>query len=151
MLLAAVAICDESQKGLAAFEFADYETALAIWQPLAEAGDANSQYGLGQMYGNGWGVEQSDEEAMRLYALAAEKGNSVAMVALGQFVSMDFLDSYDPVQAYKWFGIAAMLDGYDAVGKRDDIVKKLTAEQRAEGDALIAAWSERYAALVASD
>ena len=74
MLLASVAICDESQKGLEAYESADYETALAIWQPLAEAGDADSQFGLGQMYGSGVGVEMDD--ALAITQRAAEWGIS---------------------------------------------------------------------------
>jgi TPR repeat protein len=182
-----LASAGDSQTGQAAFDSADYETALAEWQPLAEAGDAGGAYGLGQMYGNGfgvmmddalaikwyslaadqgharaqynlavmyqngWGVAQSDTEAMNLYTLAAEQGVSEAMVAAGRLLAMDFADGYDPVQAYKWFSLAYSLDDIDASTKRDSIAAKMTAEQKAEGDALITAWSEENADLLADN
>jgi hypothetical protein len=64
---------------------------------------------------------------------------------------MDFADGYDPVQAYKWFSLAYSLDDIDASTKRDSIAAKMTAEQRAEGDALITAWSEENADLLADN
>ncbi len=186
MLLPLLVWSNDAQKGLDAYNSADYETALAVWQPLAEAGDAESQFGLGQMYGNGfgvamdddlaikwyglaveqghrqaqcnlavmyqngWGVPQSEEEAMKLYALAAEQGVSEAMIALGRFYSMDFLESYDPVQAYKWFSLAKLLENYDAGVKRDAIAEKMTPDQTAEGDALVTTWSDKNASLLAN-
>jgi TPR repeat protein len=61
LLIATNAWGGDSQKGFEAYNGADYETALTLWQPLAEAGDADSQYGLGQMYGNGFGVDMAGE------------------------------------------------------------------------------------------
>jgi len=186
LLLAASASSDESQKGLDAYNSTDYETALAIWQPLAESGDAESQYGLGMMYGNGFGVEMNDElaikwytmsagqghagaqcslavmyqngwgvpiseaEAIRLYTLAANQGVAEAMIALGRHFAMDFSDAYDPVQAYKWFSLAALLNDIEAGPKRDFIADKMTAEQVAEGKALVEAWSTDHTKLLAS-
>ena len=37
------------EKGAAAYEIGDYATALREWTPLAEQGDAASQYNLGVM------------------------------------------------------------------------------------------------------
>lgn len=175
------------QNGLDAYNSADYETALAEWQALAEAGDAGSQFGLGQMYGNGfgvmmddtaaikwyglaaeqghagaqcnlavmhqngWGVPQNDVEAIRLFGLAADQGVTEAMLALGRFYAMDFAEDYDPIQAYKWFSLAVLLDDLDAGAKRDAIFPKMTAEQVAESDALVAAWSGSHTSLLASD
>ena len=78
LLLAASAWGGESDKGLAAYNSNDYETALSIWQPLAEAGDAESQYGLGMMYGNGFGVSMDDALAIKWYGLAVEQGHAGA-------------------------------------------------------------------------
>jgi TPR repeat protein len=162
-----------------------HDTALAIWQPLAEAGDAESQYGLGMMYGNGfgvamddalaikwygmaaeqghadalcnlavmhqngWGVPLNEEEAIRLFTLAAEQGAPEAMVALGRFFAMDFSEAYDPVQAYKWFSLAALLDDIDAKVKRENIAEKLTVEQVADGNAMVELWSNSHTGLLA--
>ena len=186
ILLATNVAADESQKARDAFQSGDYETALVIWQPLAESGDADAQFGLGQMYGNGfgvmmddalaikwygvaagqghakaqfnlavmhqngWGTPQSDAEAMKLYALAAEQGVSPAMVALGRFYSMDFLDSFDPVLAYKWLKLAHLFHDTDASIKLDFIESKLSDEQKAEGERLVTGWTEKNASLLAS-
>lgn len=185
LLLAASASSDESQKGLDAYNSTDYETALAIWQPLAESGDAESQYGLGMMYGNGFGVEMNDElaikwysmaaeqghagaqcnlavmyqngwgvpinedEAVRLYMLAANQGVAEAMIALGRHFAMDYSDAYDPVQAYKWFSLAALLNDIEADAKRDFIAGKMSMEQVAEGNALVDVWSGDHTELLA--
>jgi len=82
LLLASFAWSGDSQKGLSAYNSTDYDTALAIWQPLAESGDADAQYGLGMMYGNGFGVDMDDALAIKWYGLAAEKGHSGAQCNL---------------------------------------------------------------------
>jgi hypothetical protein len=186
VLFAAFAFADDAQKGRAAFQSGDYETALAVWQPLAESGHADSQFGLGQMYGNGfgvamddalaikwyglaaeqghpqaqfnlavmyqngWGLPQDDAAAMKLYTLAADQGVSPAMIALGRFYSMDFLDSYDPVLAYKWLKLAYLLHEIDAGTKLDAITSDMSAEQIAAGEALVATWSTKNANLLAN-
>ena len=185
LLLAVSAWSSDSEKGLAAYNSTEYDAALAIWQPLAEAGDVESQYGLGMMYGNGfgvsmddalaikwygmaaeqghsgaqcnlavmhqngWGVPQSEEEAVRLFTLAAEQGVSEAMVALGRHFAMDFSEAYDPVKAYKWFSLAVLLDDIDANVKRETIAGKLTAEQVADGNAMVELWSTGHSGLLA--
>ena len=177
LLLATSAWSGDSEKGFAAYNSSEYDTALAIWQPLAEAGDDKAQYGLGMMYGNGfgvdmddalaikwyglaaeqghanaqcnlavmhqngWGVPLNEEEAVRLFMQAAEQGVVEAMVALGRHFAMDFSEAYDPVQAYKWFSIAALLDDMDANAKREIIESRMTVEQIADGNALVKNWS----------
>lgn len=185
-LFLAVASADDAENARAAFQSGDYETALTLWQPLAEAGHADSQFGLGQMYGNGfgvamddaqaikwyslaagqghakaqfnlavmhqngWGLPQSDAEAMKYYALAADQGVPAAMIALGRFYAMDFLDSYDPVVAFKWFTLADEFNDMDAAPKLEAIKGAMSAEQLAQGDAVVSAWKAEHAALVAS-
>ena len=63
-----------AQEGLAAYLAGDYATALAIWTPLAEAGDLHAQFSLGLMYADGEGVEQDNTEAVKWTRLAAEAG-----------------------------------------------------------------------------
>ncbi|MBQ7159104.1 MAG: sel1 repeat family protein [Treponema sp.] len=52
-------------------------------RPLAEGGNANFQTVLGRAYAHGEGVEQSWEEAVRWYTLAAEQGDKRAQNNLG--------------------------------------------------------------------
>ena len=52
-----------AQSGDAALEAAqkgDYATALSIWRPLAEQGNAAAQFNLGLMYEKGDGVQKDD-------------------------------------------------------------------------------------------
>lgn len=83
LLLAATARSGDYETGFEAYEVGEYATALAEWQPLAEEGDASSQYGLGLLYGNGFGVEMNDALALRWYGLAAQQGHAGAQCNLG--------------------------------------------------------------------
>jgi len=184
--LATAVWADDSQKGLDAYNSMDYDTALAVWQPLADSGDAGSQYGLGMMYGNGfgvsmddalalkwyslaadqdhagaqynlaimyqngWGVPINDEEATRYYMLASEQGVAAAMTALGRYFAMDYSDAYDPVQAYKWFSLAYLLQDMDAGVKRETLAARMTVEQIADSNVLVEGWSMEHTELLAN-
>ena len=185
LLVATNAWGGDSQKGFDAYNGADYETALKLWQPLAEAGDADSQFGLGQMYGNGfgvpmddgmaikwygsaaeqghaqalnnlaimhqngWGVPQSDEEAVKLFTLAAEQGVTEAMMALGRYFAMDFCEDYDPVVAFKWYGIAEMLGDIDAASRREMLAADMTEVQVTQANGMVELWSSGHTELLA--
>ncbi|MCH9696270.1 MAG: sel1 repeat family protein [Gammaproteobacteria bacterium] len=82
VMLASQAIAGDFETGLSAYNSADYETALNEWQPLADAGDADGQFGLGQMYGNGFGVMMDDAAAIHWYGLAAGQGHAKAQYNL---------------------------------------------------------------------
>lgn len=58
------------EKGLAAADSGDYQTALKEWLPLAERGDPSAQFNIGLMYEAGQGVPQSDAEAVKWYRFA---------------------------------------------------------------------------------
>lgn len=82
ILLAPLALAQDFQKGLTAYEWGDFETALAEWQPLADAGDARGQFWLAKMYSSGIGVEMNDDLAIKFYSLAAEQGHAEAQCNL---------------------------------------------------------------------
>ena len=48
------------------------------WKPLAEQGDAEAQFHLGEKYDTGLGVTQDDKEAVKWYRLSAEQGYAKA-------------------------------------------------------------------------
>ena len=107
LLLAASAWAGESEKGLAAYNSTEYDTALAIWQPLAESGDAESQYGLGMMYGNGFGVPMDDALAIKWYGLAAEQGHADALNNLGIMYQNGWGVPLNEEEAVRLFTLAA--------------------------------------------
>ena len=71
------------QQGLEATKRGDYQTAFKLWLPLAEQGNASTQFNLGLMYNKGQGVKQDDVEAVKWYRKAAEQGEAKAQFALG--------------------------------------------------------------------
>jgi len=62
----------------------EYDTAVKILTPLAEAGFALAQFDLGKMYEEGLGVEADIYHAIRLFRQAAAQGNPIAIFMLAQ-------------------------------------------------------------------
>ena len=81
-LFAAVAWSGDVKKGWNAYNALDYATAKAEWQELADAGDAEAAYGMGMLYGNGFGVDMNDELALKYYGIAADQGHAEAQFNL---------------------------------------------------------------------
>jgi TPR repeat protein len=115
IFLASMAVGDESQQGFEAYNSADYETALSLWQPLAESGDAGSQFGLGQMYGNGFGVMMDDALAIKWYGLAAEQGHAQAQNNLALMHQNGWGVPQNDIEAIKLFTLAAEQGAIEAM------------------------------------
>ena len=75
------------EDGLAAYQRNDYATAIKLWRPQAEQGDASAQYNLGLMYANGHGAAQDYKEAFKWWRLAAEQGNTKAQTFLSNLLA----------------------------------------------------------------
>src|SRR5689334_20768694 len=71
------------QAGLDAYNRGDYATALREWQPLADKGEAHSQYNLGLLYARALGVPRDYAKAAEWYRKAAEQGVPAAEYNLG--------------------------------------------------------------------
>ncbi len=91
------------EDGVAAYAVEDYATALRLWRPLAERGDAEAQHNLGLMYAKGEGVPRDDSEAVKWFRLAAEQGNANAQQTLGVMYLEGRGVPRDFVEAMKWF------------------------------------------------
>mgnify|MGYP003603126310 CR=1 FL=1 len=70
-------------EGLAAYDRAEYATALKELTPLAEEGNAKAQYRLGRMSNLGQGLPPDKKEAAKWFHLAAQQGLAEAQGALG--------------------------------------------------------------------
>jgi TPR repeat protein len=68
--------------GSAAYAAGDFRRALAIWEPLARAGDARAQYHLGVLYYEGSGVARDAAEARHWLGVAAQNGSARARALL---------------------------------------------------------------------
>lgn len=70
-------------EGLAAYDRAEYATALKELTPLAEKGNAQAQYRLGKMFNLGQGMPPDKKEAAKWFHMAAQQGLAEAQGALG--------------------------------------------------------------------
>jgi TPR repeat protein len=93
--------------GLAAFAAGDYTTAIKIWTPMAENGDANAQANLGIMYFRGLGVDKDIQRAVQLFQSAAAKGNGQAEFQLGLMFQKGVGVQQDYGEAMRWYEAAA--------------------------------------------
>jgi len=91
------AFAQSYEEGLVAFDKGDFATAATFWQPLADAGNAKAQHGLGMLYEAGLGVPAQDyAKAASYYRMAAAQGevasanNLALMYAAGRGVPQDF-------------------------------------------------------------
>src|SRR3984893_3568751 len=66
-----------------AYDRADYKSALRVWMAAAEAGDAEAQNNVGEIYERGLGGEPNFEAAVIWYQKAADQGYSRALFNLG--------------------------------------------------------------------
>ena len=107
VLFASVTWAGDFKKGWSAYSSSDYATALAEWQDLAEAGDRNACYGMGLLYGNGFGVDMNDELALKFYGLAAAKGHAEAQNNLGVMHQNGWGVPLNEEEGMKWFRLAA--------------------------------------------
>jgi len=170
-------------KGLQAFEARDYKAAMAELMPLAEQGDARSQYLIGVMHRTGvigvvnrekareWlqraaeaghaeaqytlglmyfqgevaapaesGASESRKAAVELFRAAAQRGHTDAQLYLGHLYSDGIGIRRDPVEALKWYQLAAWQRSSVANAALDDLQTRLTAEEIARGKARAREW-----------
>jgi hypothetical protein len=71
LTVAGTAVAGSFEDALSAQEHGDYATALRLYEPLADQGDASAQYSLGVLYDTGQGVPLDYVEAHKWYDLAA--------------------------------------------------------------------------------
>ncbi|HKX92155.1 MAG TPA: SPOR domain-containing protein [Sphingomicrobium sp.] len=87
--LAAPLPAQSVKAGTDAWTSGDYTTAVAIWRPLAEKGDADAQFNMAQAYRFGRGVSLNLATAQTWYERAADKGHAMAQYILGRMLFMN--------------------------------------------------------------
>jgi hypothetical protein len=92
-----------------AYDRANYATALKVWLPLAEQGDAAAQTYVGEIFEKGLGVAPDYNAAATWYRRAAESGFSRAAIDLGNLYELGLGVPKDPAQALNWYRRAAGL------------------------------------------
>src|SRR3990172_1619740 len=93
----------------AAYDRADYKTALKVWEPLGRGGDPAAQTYVGEIYEKGLGVPPDYAAAAQWYRRAAEQGFSRAAINLGSLYERGLGVPRDPQQALNWYRRASGL------------------------------------------
>lgn len=94
--------------GVDAAAAGDYESALLIWRPLAEAGHVDAQFNLALMYDNGTGVTRNLHTAAMWYRRAAEAGDRTAQSYLGEMYAKGQGVEQSFEQSAEWYEKAAL-------------------------------------------
>lgn len=132
----------------------DQAVSLKWFRSAAEQGEADAQFNLARIYESNANdgfyrrrarpVPTDDSEALKWYRRSAEQNHTQAQVKLAQLYAKGAAPvAPDPVQAYKWLGIAAARGDATAVKLRADLAVGMTHEQIAEGDAQTMEWTSR--------
>ena len=96
------------------YDRADYKTALRVWLPTAEKGNAEAQVNVGEIFERGLGDEPNYEMAIFWYEKAAAQNNSRAQFNLGTL--------YEQGKGVKQNQLAAMNFYRQAWGMEEDSI-----------------------------
>lgn len=146
-LLAALAqaACTETfRDGEQAFEHGSYGRAHAIWERLAEKGDAASMVGLGHLYEAGVGVPPDPHLAMRWYQRADEFGDARGSLGVAGLLDAGRGTDRNSQAAATWYARAAAAGDHRA--QYDLAQLYATGDGVPANAALAAAWFEEAAA-----
>jgi TPR repeat protein len=111
LLLAAPAVRAEADPDFAAakraYDASEFVDAARLVRPLAESGNPNAQFLMGQMQFFGLGMERDDARAAQWYGMAAQAGNTEAQYRLGYLYATGQGVGYDTAAAERFWIAAA--------------------------------------------
>ncbi len=99
------------QKGLMQFKEGHHDQAAQLWRVLAEDGNPDAQFALGELYASGdvqAGIDQNLAKAAKWYRRAAQQGHVKAQYNLGVFYASGAGVPYDLREAARWWRMAAL-------------------------------------------
>lgn len=120
----------------------DYKLAMQWHRKAALQGKADAQYVVGAMYYTGNAVPQDHAQAAAWFRKAAIQGHAEAQHALGLLYRYHQAGlPQDLVLAYMLFNLSAASGNANAAAQRDSLMRRMSAEQIEEGQALARAWT----------
>lgn len=129
----------------------DEDAAIRILLPLAEQGNAEAQFQLGEAY---YLLKKQDTAGLKWFRQAADKGHASAMYFLGNMHNNGDGVHKDNVEALKWYTLAASQAGPRkqgemdtlnmAIQNRDGLDRKMSPAQIAEAQKLAREWSTQH-------
>ena len=106
---------EDFKQAIRAYHKGDFETAVSKIRPMAQQGDAASQFLLGMIYATANGgpfdprqaIKRNPQEAIKWYQLAAEQGYTDAQFSLGNIYEEGNGVPQNPEEALKWYRLNA--------------------------------------------
>lgn len=95
----------EVEKGIEAFNTANYPQALEFLAEPAEKGDMDAQYMVGMIYLYGLAGVKNSYTAQKWLTLAAQSGQRAAQEQLAFFYQDELMPLYNPINSYYWFSV----------------------------------------------
>lgn len=131
-----------------AYDRADYRSALNVWMPAAETGDAEAQVNVGEIFERGLGGQPNYEAARIWYEKAAAQGNTRAQFNLGTLYEQGLGVPQDQVTALNWYRKAWGIQADDvifasAARREQDALRAELKQAVAEKDAQIELLNKR--------
>ena len=102
-VLTTAALCRLRGGEYTEYDRADYRSALAVWMPAAQAGDAQAQTNVGEIFERGLGGAPNYEAAFIWYQKAAEQGDARAQFNLGTLYERGLGVPADKLEALNWY------------------------------------------------
>ncbi len=113
-----------------AMEANQFDKAMQMLRPAANAGNADAEELIGIMYAMGLGVTQDDRRAFEWYLRSAMKGHAGAQSGVGWYYEVGRgLPSIDLVRAYMWYTLSAIGGDPDALISQEEVIKKMNPQQ----------------------
>jgi hypothetical protein len=117
---------------------------------VAEQGDAEAQFSLGDLHYNGQGVPKDYAQAAFWFLKAAEQGNAGAQFLLGFQYMWGLGVPKDYPEAYFWYDLAAVGEGRlrarEAAKHRDEAASHLTPADLSRAEERARKWFEEHQA-----
>lgn len=113
-----------------AMEANQFNEAMQLLRPAANAGNADAEELIGILYAMGLGVERDDRRAFEWYLRSAMKGHAGAQSGIGWYYEVGRgQPEIDLVRAYMWYTLSAIGGDPDALISQEEIVKKMDQQQ----------------------
>lgn len=122
----------------------DFGTAAQLFQALAERGNVQAEFFLGDLYLSGRGVQKDYAQALKWSRAAAEHGSTAAQFTLGKIYELGLGVPQDNVQAHVWYSLSASSGDERATRKRDQMRMKMNRAQLDEARQREKAWLEAH-------
>jgi localization factor PodJL len=123
-----------------------------IWYSrAAEQGNVKAMHNLAVLIASRGGAKADYATALRWFTAAAERGLADSQYNLGVLYEGGMGVTKDEKEAYKWLLLAAGSGDAEAKSRREALKARLSEEDRAEVEAVVASWQAKPTDPVAND